>query len=71
MKTKNNGLSIPRYLKGILGALAAVTAALALSCEQPDASPAGAAPAGKGVVALSVSPGRPAGSVLKTVLPTE
>ena len=66
MKTKNK----TRYLQSILGAILAVSAALVLSCEQPDGSSVGA-PAGKGSVAISVSTDGPAGSVLRTILPDE
>ena len=66
MKTKNK----TRYLQSILGAILAVSAALVLSCEQPDGSSAGA-PAGKGGAAITVSTGGPAGSVLKTIIPEE
>ena len=66
MKTKNNR----RYLQSILGAIVAVSAALVLSCEQPDVSSL-TAPAGKGSVILTVSTGSPPGSAVKTILPDE
>ena len=67
MKTKKTN----RYLKSVIGAIVAVSAALVLSCEQPGGSPPGGALPRKGSVAITVSTGSPAGSVLKTVLPTE
>ena len=66
MKTKNK----TRYLQSILGAILAVSAALVLSCEQPDGSSVGA-PEGKGGVAITVSTGGPVGSVQRTITPTE